>query len=229
MGSTTEEKYAGILKEGLSALARRAVEEFPGFLGLEDRFNVSMIFDPSSRAVFEQRVAEPITRIEEDLRLEFLIGDRDYPMHSTVLGAGCRDESMRTLRFWRALNNPRLSAVSNQLLNLCIEFDQFLFNAKGAILLAASFIPPVVIEARQQLQSYYQEQDLEPSDMRNILHITAARATILPQKEDREGWLEYKKQLLSLRNLILVEHLQLTVGSDFMGRVIDLLKFFQDR
>ncbi|OGY09715.1 MAG: hypothetical protein A2700_00580 [Candidatus Blackburnbacteria bacterium RIFCSPHIGHO2_01_FULL_44_64] len=222
-----ERKYAGIQLSGLKALREGTIPEFSGFPdSLNNRYNASFVFTPNSTAQFEERVAQPLAAIADQAGIGLYLASRDFCVHSTLLEGAWEgeDQAVKQALFGQ-IHSAEAIGKLDLLVGKKIEFQYLLIG--GNTVLTAVNIPEWVLAARAQLNDVYRTHGLKPLSMDNILHITVARMTRLPEGDKEEkikAFQAYRKMARDLRHSISASPLILEVGAVSTVPPLELLR-----
>ncbi|MDO8591182.1 MAG: hypothetical protein Q7R65_04380 [bacterium] len=175
------QKYAGIRDAGRVAYQTGSVKAFPGFSeSLKKRVCMMLRFNPEASRFIEALNLELVW--SHPSFFTFLVAGRDFPLHATLLEG---ESSEEVTSFSGALDSVR-NCVVDELLGRKIVFDQFIADAGGSVILAATEIPEYVVKARMVVADYYTSEKLRVLPLDNILHSTQVRITRLPGDEEVE-------------------------------------------
>ncbi len=164
-------RYASIRRATNLLFKQRAVAPHPGFKReWENRVTLAVTFTPESN----QRIWAMASGYTEETRLMCLVGDRDFPLHTTIVEGGL-EEVIRPNRFPLTFNALR-NALKGCLGGVEIHFNHVIHDGRGTILLASDQIPPIFANARTLAKTVFTESGFEPLRL-DILHCTALRIT----------------------------------------------------
>lgn len=222
------EKYRAIIHDGMQAYRDGSVKPFGGFIGLENRYNISARFTPDSEKVLQSEVVEYLDGVGPAYGLVGLfVGNKPrttFPFHSTVLEGRYngvseveKDEIFRDVR-----KDPRLLEVMGLVSGTSIAFDHLLL-AKESILVAASQIPASIQEAREILVEVYSVRGLEVLPMDNILHSTMVRILQIPRSDLRDQFIDI---VMNLHSILQAKPIGVMTSRTFRGTAHQLLGHF---
>ncbi|KKT58269.1 MAG: hypothetical protein UX91_C0002G0036 [Candidatus Amesbacteria bacterium GW2011_GWB1_47_19] len=203
-------KYIGNARLGYQGALQGEFVEFKSFPEeeLRKRFGITLTFDESSQQEFLKRITEPLQKVAESTGAELFMAGIDFPLHSTVLEIKREDavipekeEKMRKIILGE--NNIR------RLPGLTLSFDYMFVDKGGNTVIAATNIPQVILSARETVSSDGIREGFSPLPLTNILHISVARLTKLP---DESNMTQYYK-MSGIRPALRFKPLQMTVGS----------------
>lgn len=221
------EKYAKIDISGRKSLDNKDIKEFKEDPeGWKNGFSVVLLPDEESTRVINDRIISKIEKMEKELGIQFSLSGRDSRLHSTVLGgqfegSGDDRDSARNRAFTTLKEQISQSGLAETLKGQEIEFKYVLLD-KGNILLTAVDIPEAVSRAREELATAYSANGVKHISYENILHMSVARISGLP--EDPEKLKEYKKRMIELRHEISSGPLMMRVKDIYSGDALEVLK-----
>ena len=152
------EKANKIHHEGVDAIneGRAPLFTWPEDLGL--RYNASMYFDWSCGDALFEPVLIPILVAMEKNQVSLINVGIHFQTHSTLCEAK-HPENVPPA--------PFSFTPSTSLVGHVIEFSEFVIG-HNTLLMAASDIPPEIMDARTELESLYLEMGLVPMPIQNL-------------------------------------------------------------
>lgn len=201
--------------------APKVLVERPSQWGTD--FSINLLFTPESEARIRD-IADRIDRIGSKLGIEFLLAGRDYPIHS-ALQSGWFDgpPSERSETYDRIYDDAYMRASTLNMLTLSYKY---LLTNESAITLNAVEIPPEIKGFRDETVAKAQSESIRPQNMENILHVSLARFTRVPEdvEERKQVMQKLTQELIKLRHEISSSPIQADVGRVFFGHVMDVAR-----
>lgn len=218
------EKYSNITSSGLQAFHEGTVEPFKGFVGLENRFNVSLKLGELTSTADFNLLLDELDKIKHFSGAFFIRAGTEFynfPIHSTILEGlyeGTNSDERNEI-FQVIKDDQRIDEVRSTLPANSVVFDHLL-PSKETILIAASKIPDSILNARNILTGLYTEHGLRPLAMDNILHSSMARMIQLPRQDLSD---QFVARLMSLHQDLQIN--PITAGFDevFVGTAHQIL------
>jgi hypothetical protein len=218
-------KYAGIDYSGRKSLNdAENIKIFNGFSeDLKNRLNCAILFSDESNDQINQRIASNIEIIGKENEVGFILGGKDYPFHSTLLEGLFEgiQVSDREKIFKEIIESGEFKENIQNLSGIQIQFKYILID-KENVLLTSTDMPEEIERVRLELGHIYEKCGLKPIKMKNILHLSIARISKLPQNKE-EALKNYKKDMIGLRHKISSDPIILEVSAVSFKSAYDLL------
>lgn len=178
------QKYLNNARAGWESSQDLSFSEFTGFPDdVRRRFNTSVCFSSTSQDELASRLSVHIREKEGELGMRFALAGRDFPIHSTILELRSTGELAPDQENDLSIAVAAIPEVQ-RLGGLSVNYDYLFIDKGGNIILAASTIPEEILAARQALAILGQKEGLESLPLTDILHISIARPSQLPNTKD---------------------------------------------
>ena len=218
-------KYARNDLAGRKALDRsepKVLGEHPKLW--EQDFTSFLIFTPESEALIQKRVIDRIKTIGDKLGIEFFLAGKDYPMHSIAQSSVYETEdAAKRMEVYEQARSPEMQERMEKWSGMPITYKYLMVN-DNAITLNSTEIPAEIKDFRESVKPALEGHGIKVLPMENILHITIARITKLPDQDREERLQEFKKELIKLRHELSSDPMQLTVDHGWLGTGITYSK-----
>ncbi|OGG50199.1 hypothetical protein A2704_02565 [Candidatus Kaiserbacteria bacterium RIFCSPHIGHO2_01_FULL_54_36b] len=180
----------------------------------------AILFTPESE-VRLKGVTQRIEAVGKDLGIVLQLAGKDFPFHSTLLtGAPPEDLSTRDGIYSRLYADAAANACAKELEGMNIEY-RYLLVSEDSITLNADSIPSQIKSFRDALSTAMRAEGTKPISMDNILHVTLARITHLPDGGEHQALQALAQALVGLRHeLSKGTPVTVTVNEVTYGQVI---------
>lgn len=184
---------------------------------------IAELFDTDSEAQILQ-LAEQIEGITNQLGLKLaIIGLEKSGVrpHGTIIdGKFDGDLKQRTLVYEKVINDQRLDPIKKSLNGLDVKFNRLIIRKKS-ILLASTYPPLPLIQARQNIKTVFQENGLIQSREKDpIFYVTLARFTEPPP---RQSIPQYLSSLEELQQQITLKPINARTVNPYIGPARELI------
>lgn len=224
-------KYASIARGGREA-RQGGVDlkplEFRGFP--TNRFSAILEFSEEAADTLKEKITNPLAGVAEDLGINFIWAGINFPLHCTILEGEYKgqDPQEEAAIYHSLQTNTQLIEIAQRLSAIQTINPQFLLGPDrvGAIILAASPIPELITEARENISTIYTKSGLDPRLMTDIYHLTIGRIVKLPSENPTAKLEELNKLVHDLHNQTFQNPLVLPVSKVFCDPVTTFLQRF---
>lgn len=164
-------RYARMKRNTTHIYNKGAVKHHPGFKDeWKKRTILAVTFDSSTK----ESIFHLSSDLVDNMGIESLVGDRDFPLHTTVVEAKLNEE-VKPKRFPTTFWSLK-SVLDGALAGVEISFNHLIHDGCGTIFLASDMIPDVIVNGRKLASKLFEESGFDPSRL-DILHCAALRIT----------------------------------------------------
>ncbi len=204
-------RYMEISTNGASALRTGEAKAFTGFDTIPgDQYVVAQILKPSIR--FEGLIRE-MQKIEKQSEASFLIADRDYPLHTTILqGEGACTDFADFINFSDSLWERWMELGEDE-----IFLGHQIIPAKDTVIIGSAIEPLWTRISRFAMSQRFINNKMSPK-VPDIVHCSLCRLKKLPQNVET-----YLSLVGTVNEAIAIDPLVLEVDSIAVIRSKDLL------
>jgi len=189
----------------------------------------SFIFDEATEAGLKERVADKLQKIADGLGIKLFLVGRDYPVHAAIQYGFTeqKDADKRSAQYENVYADAELAKSTQSTLGQMIEF-KYLRIHDGIITLDAIGLSPELLKMREEFNRAAEENAVTPITRDNVLHISIAQLTDVPEQDKKRIFGELKQTLIKLRHEISAHPIEMKIdhvfnGSDLMYRNRDEL------
>lgn len=184
----------------------------------------SFIFDESAEAEFKKRVADKLQDIANKLGIKLFLSGRDYPIHATIHygSSDVLDTDERSALYKEVYADNGFAKSAQSVPGQKIEF-KYLRIHNGILTLDATELSPELLSMRKEFDRAAKERSVKPIARDNVMHISVAQLTDVPEENKEEIFKRMKQALIELRHEISSNPIQMKIegifnGSDIMYR-----------
>ena len=186
--------------------------------------STSCVFDEASEALLKERVTNKLEAIADELGIKLFMSGRDYPVHATPhYGFHAEtDKAKRDAIFKQVYADPNFKKSTEAIPGKTITF-KYLRIHNGILTLDAAELAPELEKVRSEFDRASREHGVSPISRDNIIHISIAQITDVPEEDRAEIFSKFKGELIKLRHEISSSPIEMKVehlwnGSDIMYR-----------
>lgn len=212
------DKYLNNMRSERRALALGESIEFKGFPDYYSGITTRAFFTKQTLEELQSRVVEPVKRFANQYSIAIYPMDLWTP-HVTLADLRYQPKTAMTKDevLQRLTADKRVENANNTLAGKEMTFD-VLFGG-SAIVLAATKLPPEILEVREQMSRLAQEYRMGEKDMKNIVHITVARIAHNPRDSIQPANSNlFGRELMRLHYAILANAIHASIeGAELMS------------
>ncbi|MBI4093545.1 hypothetical protein HY417_01145 [Candidatus Kaiserbacteria bacterium] len=202
-GKRLFETYAKISRGGRHAFSSGEVKTAPkDDERAEKNFFLSVAFTPESEAKLKE-ICDRIGKIAENHGVPLVLAGRDFRSHATLQGGALEsgDLEARKKSYGEIYFDPAVLQEKEKLVGVAIDF-RFVVTGDNAITLTAVEIPDQITKFRSHAKEAAKSQGVAVPPYKDIMHITLARLTALPEESREEKLKSFSADMLALRREI---------------------------
>ncbi len=165
----------------------------------ERNFFLSVAFTPESEAKIKE-ICDRIGKIAEKHDVPLVLAGRDFRAHATLQGGVLEssDIEARKKAYGEIYFDPAVLREEEKLAGVPIDF-KFVVTNDNSITLTAVEIPDQITKFRAHAKEAAKSQGVAIPPFRDIMHITLARPTALPEEGREEKLRGFLQDMLTLR------------------------------
>ena len=211
-----------LAKRDITGRKTRNFGELKSIKDLDQRWDKacasSFIFDEATEAGLKERVVNELQKIADGLGIKLFLVGRDYPIHATIQYGftGQEDADKRSAQYGKVYADAELAKSTESALGQMIEF-KYLRIHDGIITIDAIGLSPELLKMREEFNRAAEENAVAPITRDNVLHISIAQLTDVPEQDKKRIFGELKQALIKLRHEISAHPIEMKIDHVFNG------------